>query len=121
MVDWTKPIETMDGRAARVLATDIRRGDEFTIAITWPNADGTEGILLASEIGGTRSFPDEPQVRNKSGKREGWINVYRSDDKSRPNDRVVGRMTVFASQDAANDCATIERVACVRVEWEETP
>lgn len=49
--------------------------------------------------------PAKPKV-----KKEGWVNVY-------PGYR--GGKTIYGSEDIANSMASTDRLACIRIEWEE--
>jgi len=55
---------------------------------------------------------DEYRIKPKRVKKEGWVNVYKDD--------MVGHTNVFfRSKDDADYCAEDDRVACIRIEWEE--
>jgi hypothetical protein len=54
----------------------------------------------------------EWRIKPQRVKKEGWVNVYKDD--------MVGHTNVFfRSKDDADYCAEDDRVACVRIEWEE--
>jgi hypothetical protein len=82
MIDWTKPIETVDGCNARVIQTNAtepkiwhmvhvlggpgRYGDVFIV--------NNEGYLCDDRTMG-RKYSQEPFIRNVRVKREGWVLV----------------------------------------------
>lgn len=108
-VDWTKPCETEDGRPVRVLCTD--RPYEHA-PIVCMRDDGV--VFTVANDGAAISFPFI-KVRNtppKPVRREGWINVYpwSGDDAQRK----IWKHRCDADQSAGDD-----RIACVKVEWEE--
>ena len=67
-IDWTKPIETTDGRPARVLATDLA-GDAH-IAIAVMNKDGSEEVYRTGDEG---QYREGKPVRNVREKRRGFV------------------------------------------------
>jgi len=91
MIDWTKPIETVDGREARVIAhlpdppaagtTDERF---FVTTMVWIASDknGFGDVFLVNNRGvgcddrALFSRMQEPIIRNTPVKREGWVNIY---------------------------------------------
>lgn len=106
-IDWTKPIETMDGCPARVIATDIK-GD-CPILIAKMKSDGTEIVALLDKMGrylptlgqAVRNIPPAPVVR--------YFNVY--------SDYRVG--VGHNTRKKADYNAMPDRIACVRVEFKE--
>lgn len=78
MIDWNKPIETVDGRKARKIQTVQNElwnivfvpgenfGDVFLI-----NADG----FICGDRTNLRQA-NRPFIRNVRVKREGWVNIY---------------------------------------------
>jgi hypothetical protein len=55
MIDWTKPIQTADGRPARVLATDIRSNTDHTIAVAV--LEGDHECVVLRRPDGTTTWP----------------------------------------------------------------
>ena len=52
------------------------------------------------------------RIKPKRVKKEGWVNVYQDSG---------GRyVTILPSKFEADNWATQDRVACIRIEWEET-
>lgn len=82
-VDWTKPIQTRDGRKARVLATDL--GDDnypIVVAVT----DGSDHEYSATRtLDGRISIKsefDDSDVINVTEEITFYLNVYRYTDGS---------------------------------------
>lgn len=107
-IDWTKPIETVDGHSVRVLATDL--DSSFPVAVAVRNGgDGRETVLLLHSDGSyakgkppiIRNVPPAPIVR--------YFNVCENNYFS------VG----YNSRDEADEDAGSGRIACVRVEFRE--
>lgn len=61
-IDWTKPIETVDGQSARVLATDLDSSFPIVIAVTTASRDHETVLLLHSDGSYAKGKP--PTVRN---------------------------------------------------------
>jgi len=77
MIDWTKPIETVDGRAARLVEANTETFEH--IVYTY----GERGDVFLVTCEGYRcddramySKRQEPFIRNVRIKREGWVNIY---------------------------------------------
>ena len=51
------------------------------------------------------------RIKPKRVKKEGWVNVYR--------DSAGSYATINPTKEAADNWASRERVACIRIEWEE--
>jgi len=96
MIDWNKPIETVDGRKARVIEHlpdppgDPNDEGYFVPRMVWvesARARGFGDVFLVTDRGvrcddtawrARSSVPQirEPFIRNVRGKREGWVNIY---------------------------------------------
>jgi hypothetical protein len=117
MVDWTKPIETVTGQQARVLVTDLKPrpyiGMQVCAAVAVLDSEGFENVHPVSLDG--KNGSGTPFIRNKPVKREGWINVYRQRGTHENNRRCV----LWLDKAAADDEADQDRLACIRIEWEE--
>lgn len=106
-IDWTKPIETMNGFPARVIATDIK-GDR-SILVAALNVAGNENVYWLDSKGrgflyrepSVRNVPPAPVVR--------YFNFY--------SDGAIGNDQ--ESRKEADDNAGPDRIACVRVEFTE--
>ena len=100
MIDKSKTYRTRDGREVRIYAVDggghrpvhgaIREGREW-VTYTWLH-DGVAGLHCNSLI----------EVRPRI-KRDVWVNVYSM------------CQTIWPSEEAANDCCTDNRIACVKL------
>ena len=105
MIDFTKPVQTRDGRPVRILCTDVylESGDSI--------AGIVDGQLLAWRNTGKYmdSLPTRHDLVQTKEKRVGWINIY-------PHAHVSN---AHPSQERADAKARPDRVACVKVEWEE--
>lgn len=106
-IDWTKPIETMDGCPARVIATDIKGDCRFALAVTKESLPW-EIVIQTDENGAdwaqkpvVRNVPPAPVVR--------YFNVY--------SDCRVG--VGHNTRKKADYNAMPDRIACVRVEFKE--
>ena len=99
-IDWTKPVETLDGEPVRVLATDRPHG-LYPIVVMYDG--GTVDTLTQDG----QDFDDGTViVRNAPERRFGYLNVY--------TDR-AGR--VHLTRETADNNAGPGRIACVRIEY----
>lgn len=77
--DPTKPVQTRDGRPARILCTD-RKCTEFPIVAVYSDSDGTECVACYKASGGWSGsgHPHSRDLVNVPEKRvlEAWMNVY---------------------------------------------
>ena len=106
-IDWNKPIESMDGQPARVLATDLQGNCRFALAVTKESLPW-EIVVQTDDNGANwaqkpvvRNVPPAPIVR--------YFNVYRDGSLS----------GVHESRADADGYMGPGRVACVRVEFKE--
>ena len=109
MIDWTRPIQTRDGRKARVLCTDRKKeGWPVVVAITVADASGEEALLCYPLDGRScRSIPHRDDIVNVLEEpitATWWININAS------------YAVLYPSQSDANRKAGSDRIACVRVE-----
>lgn len=107
MIDWTKPVQTRDGRKVRVLCTDMKQRTS-PVAGLITSSDGEEyqqswgaDGLLAPRCKGAADLINVPE------KRVVWVNMCK--------DGVSG---CFTSRGLANLGAYSSREACVRIEYE---
>lgn len=83
MIDWDKPIETVDGRRAKVL-TCVAAGEKHgrSVYITPKDDFGFGDVFIVDDEGyrcddrAIYSKRQEPFIRNARVKREGWVNIY---------------------------------------------
>ncbi len=81
MIDWTKPIETVDGRRAKTLSGIISGQTRARAVYITPPAGGVFGDVFLVNEDGFRCDDDAPLelcqvIRNAPVKREGWVNIY---------------------------------------------
>lgn len=111
-LDLTKPVSTRDGRKVRVLCTDLKGVHPIVGVVT--RADGEE-VVLTWLPDGRLSFnvacPGD--LINVPERHVRWVNVYRGLD---------GRMwgaSLCVSREMADAHADCNRIACLRIEFEE--
>lgn len=111
-IDFSKPVQTRDGRPARILATDLRHPD-YSVVAAVSDGNNLEEIIRFTPEGsfwkarGGRPEPDRADLVNVPRKigREIWVNVYPTDDS-------YGAMK---SKAVADQWAGGTRIACVKV------
>jgi hypothetical protein len=106
MIDWTKPIETMEGRHARkIITTRIEQSHIIFV----PSRDWGD-IFLVNDSGfrcddrAIYSKRQEPFIRNVKVKKEGWVNIY---------------AVYKTEEEAKRACADLGRDCHRFVKWEE--
>jgi hypothetical protein len=105
-VDWSKPIQTRDGRKAEFLRELAGRDDPFAAAVM--DKDGREAVLFYFADGRLLSLDESPSdIINTPEriKREVWLTLYRSGD-----------ISTDETEEAAKANRDKDRVACVRVQ-----
>ena len=104
-IDWTKPIQTKDGRKARVLCTDLKGHSPIVIAVSCLDSPD-EGVIVYCTEGGvySRSTP----IINVPIKHTGWLNVYKYDVSD-----------IHFSKADAEYSKTAGRVACIPITYTE--
>ncbi len=114
MIDWTKPIETMDGRRVNWVADLIKVG---TVIYVYPVSPGNPGDVFIVSQEGVRcddraiySKRQEPFIRNVKVKREGWVNIF--------PDRWVG--SIYESKEVALRHPNAKgALDTIKIKWEE--
>jgi hypothetical protein len=90
MIDWTKPIETVDGREAKVLSRGYWRNGETYCVVQVENPEtGDSEILIVYPITGyghAAMAASTKTIRNVRVKRKAWIrlavhDLYKADTK----------------------------------------
>ena len=78
MIDWTKPIETMEGWPAKVVSRDYKTVTRtlFLVQIERPFSGRTSLSCLGWYQEDGRPWETERHIRNAPVKREGWVNIY---------------------------------------------
>jgi len=111
MIDWTKPIETVDGRKARRLHESVCGGGNCVYTLPDPESCGSKHDIFLVDNNGVRcddraiySKSQEPFIRNVKVKLEGWVNIY----------------AVYKTEDEAKRaCIDLDRNCHRFVKWEE--
>lgn len=70
-IDWTKPIQTKDGKPARVIATDI--DSDYPIAVAFKSSPRMEYVHAFTQVGWTYSNGKNIQIVNVPERIQGWI------------------------------------------------
>ena len=107
MIDWDKPIETEDGKPAKVISRDYRtlsHGICIVVQIEELEYSKTASYTLQ----GDPAFAG-PKLRNRKTKREGWINIHE-------NGFAAG---YYETKTEAEVNAGPSLIATVKIEWEE--
>ena len=108
-----KPVCTRDGRKARIICFDAK-GNKPLIILS--EIDGKEVILRYTEKGQSDNFhsptPREDDLMMLPEKKEGWVNVYKTSINYECG-------TVFSTEQEAKNKANNNRIATIRIEWEE--
>jgi hypothetical protein len=114
MIDWTKPIQTRDGRPARYLGS-LKGCDTHVVAIACNDNWERETTELVDDAGEAKFSGCGDGVVNAPSKLRGWMNIYESVSSLCP----FTLDTVYHDEDDAHRNAGPGRIACVRVEFEE--
>jgi hypothetical protein len=112
MIDWNKPIETVDGLPARVISTDYKRYDGLPLYVVQIEARHFSHIAYYKEDGNPHATCD--RIRNVRVKREGWALVRR--EHGAP---VFSSDWVYASKKAAEEDRELKGGIPAFVTWEE--
>lgn len=109
--DPTKPVQTRDGRSARIICFDRKCDNGNTIiALVNNRFNDDESITLYMSSGRMNHINDcESDLINIPEKQTGWLNIY-SDN----------YCFVYNTKDEADKCATKgERIACIQITYFE--
>ena len=112
MIDWDKPIETVDGRKARLVEADIEKLQHIVYVYGKP-----DDVFLVDPEGCRRddraiySKRQEPFIRNAPVKREGWVVKYKGKDR-------LWDGHIYSSEKSAVDNSPVQAVV-IRIQWEE--
>jgi len=74
MIDWTKPIETMEGWKAKIVSTDYKTISSTLYLVQIERPSGTSILGWYREDG--QLWETQTLLRNVKVKREGWVNIY---------------------------------------------
>ncbi len=118
MIDWTKQIETVDGRAARLVETHLENRWHIVYANPDPDSCGSKADVFLVNFEGYRcddraiySKRQEPFIRNVRVKREGWV-------LKRKFLNLLGDYRVFENEKDAFEASSLSE-QLIRIEWEE--
>jgi len=115
MIDWKKPIETVDGRAAKVLSRGYWRNGETYCVVQVENPEtGDSEILIVNPTTGyghAAIAASTTSIRNAPVKREGWVVKYKDQDR-------LWDYRIFSSEEIAIGNSPVQTVV-VRMQWEE--
>ena len=109
MIDWTKPIETVDGRKAKLLSRGYWRNGETYCVVQVEDDDGNSEIVIVNPTTGYHAWSHKGPFRNARVKRKAWIrlavhDLYKADTKEEIEARI-----------------TNPNYKAVYAEWEEEP
>ncbi len=112
MIDFTKPVQTREGRAVRILCVD-GPGEQpiagYVAGDNHPSAWSTNGHYYLNQSG-----PRDSDLVNVAVKRRGWVNLFRDH-----SDVYVS--TVFPDKELALRARTAETIATVELpEWSDS-
>ena len=95
--------------------------------IAWANGEEIEYWSESMEKWFAHTGPDTPAFRNfsdwrikpKRVKKEGWVNIY--SEKPMRGIYIDRRTTslIYLNEEAADEQGAADRIACIRIEWEE--
>jgi hypothetical protein len=112
MIDWTKPIETADGRAAKLLSRGYWRNGETYCVVQIEDDGGNSEIVIVNPTTGYGAWSSKGQFRNARVKRKAWVSL-RCIEFGQMADTKDGIESQISQRDRDNGWE-----ACY-VEWEE--
>ena len=113
-----EPVMTRDGCKARVICFDREDVDFPLVALVTDPESGTE-ILETYRADGRYTIAvavTDPDLVMAPVKKEGWMNIYSRDGGVFAS---VRGGPFFATKELADENTNDNRIACMRVEWEE--
>ena len=115
MIDWDKPIETVDGRGAKVLSRGYwRKGEIYcVVAVEDPETGDSKILIVNPTTGYGQAAPValNASIRNVRVKREGWV-------LKNEGINLLGDYRVFETKKAAKEAISSDEIVA-RMEWEE--
>lgn len=109
-VDWSRPIQTRDGRPARLLGElNVKQGNPYKKVVAVISEYGTHERAIICRSDGVAQRKG-PRITNVPRKHVRWVNMYDYRD---------GISGLYSSREAADRGAIESRIACIRIEFEE--
>jgi hypothetical protein len=102
MIDWTKPIETMEGWKAKVVSTDYKTYHSILYVVQIDRPSAFSVLVWYKENG--QPYGTETLLRNVKVKKEGWVNIY---------------AVYKTEEEAKRACVDADRNCHRFVKWEE--
>ena len=117
-----KPVCTRDGRRARIICFDMNSFNNHIIVALITEENGTESIYSYTSEGKWKETKTENDLMMLSKKKEGWVNIYKSDNGTyytgaifyEKNDALVNTAEIEITTGIPIDC-----IDTVKIEWEE--
>ena len=110
----SQKVVTRDGRAVRIICTDMKSYDDDKIVTLVKKNDGEE-VLLCYRKSGRASYSPDFDLFFAPVKKEGWVNINFSVDKG----KYVGE-EIYSSEDEAIENSKFGiYIATIKIEWEE--
>ena len=111
MLDLTKPVQTRDGRAARIIATDRESAYYPVVALVERKGISQKETLATLTIDGreVKGVSGPNDLINIPEKHVRWVNLYPDSNTSRDHQ----------SRKSADDRAGPRRIACLKLEFTE--
>ena len=122
MIDWTNPIETVDGREARRLIGPVNAEFHCVYTLPDPESCGSKHDVFLVDNKGVRcddraiySARQGPFIRNVKVKKEGWQTIHRT-----RHGKYTGSI-LYESEELAHKAGSqfSDYVATVKIKWEE--
>lgn len=113
-----EPVMTRNGCKARVICFDREEVDFPLVALVTDPESGTETLETYRADGGytIAGAVTEADLVMAPVKKEGWMNIYSHDGGVFAS---VRGGPIFATKELADENTNDNRIACMRVEWEE--
>ena len=114
--DPSKPVQTRDGRPARIICTDLKNNDGYSlVALVFNDFDKDEQMYYYDSNGKNPFVPlMGTDLINIPTVRSGWINIY-------DNNSVVFGGEIFNNKEDAMSAAILMKSykTTIQIEWEE--
>ena len=110
----SQKVVTRDGRAVRIICTDMKSYDDDKIVTLVKKNDGEE-VLLCYRKSGRASYSPDFDLFFAPVKKEGWVNINFSVDKG----KYVGEEIYRSEYEAIENSKFGIYIATVKIEWEE--